>query len=114
MAASKWLMWRTTSSGADQGDLSPAPYVAEVDITMIGYTVQLAGHLDARWEAAFDGFTITHSFAPDRHPITLLTGAVPDQSALYGLISRLRDIGVTLISVQPAEPDPTGAPQDCV
>lgn len=68
------------------------------------YTFQLAGHLDRRWEAAFDGFTIVHTVAPDQHPITLLTGLVADQSALYGLISRLRDIGVTLISVQPLEP----------
>lgn len=71
---------------------------------MTTYTFQLAGHLDRRWEAAFDGFAITHTAAPDHHPVTLLTGPVADQSALYGLISRLRDIGVTLISVQPLEP----------
>ncbi len=74
---------------------------------MTSYTFQLTGHLDRRWEAAFDGFTITHTFAPDQHPVTLLTGPVPDQSALYGMISRLRDIGVTLISVQPAAPEST-------
>lgn len=71
---------------------------------MTSYTFQLAGHLDRHWEAAFDGFTITHTVAPNHHPVTLLTGPLPDQSALYGLISRLRDIGVTLISVQPLEP----------
>jgi hypothetical protein len=73
-------------------------------MAMTSYTFQLAGHLDRRWEAAFDGFTIAHTFAPDQHPVTLLTGPVPDQSALYGMISRLRDIGVTLISVQPLAP----------
>ncbi|MGB9633982.1 MAG: hypothetical protein ACPL8I_11680 [Chloroflexaceae bacterium] len=72
---------------------------------MTTYIFQLAGHLDRRWEAAFDGFIITHIFAPDQHPVTLLTGPIPDQSALYGVISRLRDIGVTLISVQPAAPE---------
>ncbi len=72
------------------------------------YTFQFVGHLDRRWEAAFDGFTITHAYAPDHRPVTLLTGPVPDQAALYGLISRLRDIGVTLISVQPAEPGAVG------
>lgn len=80
---------------------------------MTSYTFQLVGHLDQRWEAAFDGFTITHTYAAERHPITLLTGSVPDQAALYGLISRLRDIGVTLISVQPADhgaADPPTAP----
>lgn len=70
---------------------------------MSTYTFQLAGHLDRRWEAVFAGFTITHTYAPDTHPVTLLSGPVPDQAALYGVISRLRDIGVTLISVQPAQ-----------
>lgn len=77
---------------------------------MTSYTFQLAGHLDRRWAAAFDGFTITHSYAPDTHPVTLLSGPVPDQSALYGLISRLRDIGVTLISVQPTDRSAADAP----
>lgn len=70
---------------------------------MTSYTFQLAGHLDQRWAAAFAGFTITHGYALDTHPVTLLTGPVPDQAALYGVIGRLRDIGVTLISVQPAD-----------
>lgn len=70
---------------------------------MTSYTFQIAGHLDRRWEAAFDGFTITHSYGAERRPVTLLTGPLPDQAALYGLISRLRDIGVTLISVQPSD-----------
>jgi len=77
------------------------------------YTFQLAGHLDRRWKAAFDGFTIIHTHAPDTRPVTLLSGPVPDQAALYGLISRLRDIGMTLINVQPAEPgaaEPPTAP----
>lgn len=72
---------------------------------MTTYTFQIAGHLDRRWEAAFDGFIIAHAFAPDQQPVTLLSGSIPDQSALYGVISRLRDIGVTLISVQPAAPE---------
>lgn len=80
-------------------------------MAMTTYTFQLAGHLDQRWEAAFDGFSITHSYAPDTHPVTLLSGPVPDQSALYGLISRLRDIGVILISVQPTEPGAAEPPR---
>ncbi len=70
---------------------------------MTTYSFRLAGHLDHRWEAAFDGFSITHAYATQRHPVTLLTGPVPDQAALYGLISRLRDLGVSLISVQPVD-----------
>jgi hypothetical protein len=70
---------------------------------MMTYTFELAGHLDKRWETVFDGFTISHQFAPDHKPITVMTGPMTDQAALYGLVSRLRDLGVTLISVQPAE-----------
>lgn len=66
------------------------------------YTFELAGHLDRRWEVAFDGFTFTHATAPGGRPVTLITGPLIDQSALYGMVSRLRDLGVTLISVQPA------------
>lgn len=77
---------------------------------MTSYTFQLAGHLDRRWEAAFDGFTITHSYALDQRPVTLLTGSAPDQAALYGVIGRLRDIGVTLISLQPVDPSAADTP----
>lgn len=70
------------------------------------YTFELAGHLDRRWEAAFDGFTFAHGLAPDGRPVTRITGPLIDQAALYGMVSRLRDLGVTLISVQPASPDP--------
>ncbi|MBK9943255.1 MAG: hypothetical protein IPP13_16735 [Kouleothrix sp.] len=76
------------------------------------YTFQLAGHLDQRWETVFEGFTISHQLTPDQQPITLLTGPVADQSALYGLMSRLRDLGVTLISAQPAAPVGTDNPVD--
>ena len=67
------------------------------------YVVELAGHLDQRWELAFEGFTLTHQLTPDRRPITVLTGPVVDQAALYGLVSRLRDLGATLISLGPLE-----------
>lgn len=77
---------------------------------MMTYTFELAGHLDKRWETVFDGFTITHQFALDHKPITLMTGPVKDQSALYGLVSRLRDLGVTLISMQPVESRGTDNP----
>jgi hypothetical protein len=68
------------------------------------YQIQLRGHLDARWEAMFAGFSINHQVTPAGQPITVITGQVADQSALYGLISRLRNLGVELISIQP-QPD---------
>ena len=65
------------------------------------YQIQVRGHLDARWEAMFAGFSINHQVTPAGQPITVITGQVADQSALYGLISRLRNLGVDLISIQP-------------
>jgi hypothetical protein len=65
------------------------------------YQIQLRGHLDARWEAMFAGFSIDHQITPEGQPVTVITGQVADQSALYGLINGLRNLGVELISVQP-------------
>jgi hypothetical protein len=53
--------------------------------------------LDPHWTAWFDGMTLTYSVDGG----TLLEGALVDQAALYGLISKLRDLGLTLIAVQP-------------
>jgi hypothetical protein len=68
---------------------------------MTQYQIQLRGHLDRRWEANFPSFTITHQFSQDGQPQTLMAGTVNDQAALYGTISRLRNLGVELIGVYP-------------
>ncbi len=70
---------------------------------MSTYIFELAGHLDRRWGLVFDGFSLTHTLTPDCRPITVLTGPVADQAALYGVVSRLRDLGATLISLRPLE-----------
>jgi hypothetical protein len=70
------------------------------------YTICIQGHLDLRWRALFDGFCIAHETSEDGKPVTLLTGPVEDASALYGLVSRFRDLGVELISLQPAKKKP--------
>jgi len=57
--------------------------------------IRVDGHLDPSWADWLEGFTITHT--QDDH--TLLTGTVPDQASLYGLIGKLRDLGLKLISV---------------
>ncbi len=67
------------------------------------YIIRLKGHVDRRWETLFDGFTISHGYTSDHQPITVMTGKVTDQSALYGLLARLRDLGAALISFQPEE-----------
>ena len=59
-----------------------------------GYRICINGLLDSRWAAWFDGITITH----DVHETTLLTGQI-DQAALYGLIAKLGNLGLTLLSI---------------
>ena len=62
----------------------------------IFYEIRVRGELDPRWSVWFDGLTITHEENGD----TTLAGPVVDQAALYGLISRVRDLGLTLIAVE--------------
>jgi hypothetical protein len=62
----------------------------------VGYRLRVAGHLDAHWSAWFADLTLTHE--PDG--TTSLSGAVSDQAELHGLLTKVRDLGVTLISVQ--------------
>ena len=59
------------------------------------YEIRIKGHLDTRWAAWFEGMSLTH--APDG--TTTLDGIVADQAALHGLLQKLRDIGVPLISI---------------
>jgi hypothetical protein len=65
------------------------------------YQIRVKGHLDLDWSAWFDGFTITHN--PDG--CTTIAGMVADQAALYGLIGKVRDLGLMLIMVTPIEPE---------
>ncbi len=65
------------------------------------YQIRVSGHLDARWSAWFDGLTISHEPNGD----TVLAGPVVDQAALYGLLSRARDLGLTLLGVRCLGPD---------
>lgn len=64
------------------------------------YRITVKEFLEDSWSAWFDGLLITH--APDG--TTTLTGVVRDQTALYGLIAKLRDLGLTLIAVAPVMP----------
>ena len=60
------------------------------------YEIVVLEKLDTRWSRWFAGMQITPQ--PDGN--VLLTGLLPDQAALYGVISRMRDLGMVLISVQ--------------
>ena len=59
------------------------------------YRIRIKGHLDSQWTDWFEGLTITLEEDGD----TLLTGQVVDQSALHGLLKKVRDLGMPLISV---------------
>jgi hypothetical protein len=67
------------------------------------YEIRLKGHLNNRWAGWFDGLTITL----EEDGTTLLTGPVVDQAALHGLLKRVRDLGMPLVSVSPVEPGPS-------
>ena len=71
------------------------------------YQIRLKGHLDAQWTDWFGGLAITLEDDGD----TLLTGAVVDQAALYGLLKKVRDLGIPLVSVSPVEPGQADAPE---
>ena len=59
------------------------------------YEIRIAGHLPPRWSAWFEGLAVT----PEPDGTTRLSGPVVDQAALYGLLKRVRDTGLTLIAV---------------
>jgi hypothetical protein len=64
------------------------------------FEIRIKGHLETRWAAWFDGMTLSRD--PDGS--TVLTGTVADQAALHGLLQRVRDIGLPLVSVTNLEP----------
>ena len=66
------------------------------------YEIRLAGHLDARWAAWFDGLTV----GQQGDGTTLISGPIADQAALHGLLQRVRDLGLPLVSVTRDETDP--------
>lgn len=59
------------------------------------FKISVQGHFDANWEGWFDGMSITCQTDGN----TLLIGYLPDQPALFGLIAKLQEMGITLISI---------------
>jgi hypothetical protein len=65
------------------------------------YDIRIKGHLDGRWSDWFDGLSFTHA----SDGTTIIHGPVADQAALHGLLARVRDLGLQLISVTRSEPE---------
>ena len=64
------------------------------------YEIRIKGHLDDRWADWFEGLTFTH----ESDGTTLLDGPLTDQAALHGVLNRIRDLGLPIISVQRVRP----------
>jgi hypothetical protein len=69
------------------------------------YEIQVQGELDPDWEAWFDGLAVTLTYASGQPLTTTLTGPVADQAALRGMLCKLWDLNLTLISVRRIEVD---------
>jgi hypothetical protein len=69
------------------------------------YEIRIQGHLGARWAAWFDGLSLTNE--PDG--TTVIFGPVADQAALHGLLQKVRDTGLALVSVTQVYGDPHDA-----
>lgn len=66
------------------------------------YAIRLAGHLDTRWAAWFDGLTVAHG----GDGTTVISGPIADQAALHGVLARVRDLGLPLVTVTQVEAEP--------
>lgn len=69
--------------------------IDELSSNVQQYEFHIRGHLDTRWSNHFEGMTITL----EADGTSLLSGPVTDQAALHGLLKKLRDLGMTLVSV---------------
>ena len=64
------------------------------------YQIHVKGRLDQKWKDWFNGFEITYTNGD-----TLLQGTVPDQAALHGILAKINDLGLPIVSVESLEPD---------
>jgi hypothetical protein len=69
------------------------------------YEIRLTGRLDRRWATWFDGMAVAYADG-----VTVISGEVVDQSALHGLLHRVRDLGLPLVSVVRLDADRTHPP----
>jgi hypothetical protein len=70
------------------------------------YQIKVKGHLDSSWSQWLNDLSITH----EQDGVTRLVGPIPDQSALHGLLIKIRDLGLPLLSVNCIKTDQEGGP----
>ena len=70
-------------------------------VPLVQYEIRVGGHLSSRWEASFDGLSLVQA----ADGTTIIRGPIVDQSALHGVLQKLRDLGVPLISVTQLQPE---------
>lgn len=76
------------------------------------YEIKVKGHLDDHWKPWFEGMTLTHmANGEPGQECTLITGSISDQPALHGILDKIRDLNLTLISVRKMNSEVAG-PQD--
>jgi hypothetical protein len=72
------------------------------------YEIRIKSHLDPHWSDWFPGLKLAHVEGDE----TLLTGTLPDQTALYGLLERIRDLNLRLVSVTTGSPSTDDAEKE--
>jgi hypothetical protein len=89
----------TENPASDESNASPSPGHGGTG----QYEIRVKGHLGPRWTAWFDGLSLsTHADGS-----TVIEGPVADQAALHGLLQKLRDLGIPLVSLTQVPPDTT-------
>jgi len=74
------------------------------------YEIKVKGHIGETWSSWFEDMAITTGFDEDRNPVTTFTGLIVDQAALHGVIAKIRDIHMPLISVNQVDMHPKDEP----
>lgn len=95
----QWNAKHPEIEGKPAGDQASSPHSSAA----IGeiYHIRVKGHLDSHWSQWFEGLTITE----EGDGTSLLAGAVADQAALHGLLVKIRNMGLPLVSVNRVQPD---------
>jgi len=75
-----------------------------MDVPPTLYAIQISGRLGPEWTEWFGSLVLSVHQTEDGHTITTLMGVLSDQAALFGILNRIRDLGLKLISVNPVEP----------